>query len=444
MMRFLLLLIICVLAFNDISGNGLSLGAGMSVKNLLAYMGAGWLVLQSAIGRPVKVELQTLQMCFAVLILYAAVTMFIASSVIHYPGYRLSDSAIRLKVAFIDWIVYFLVFFYGVRTIADARTLLKTLLFVVSLGNLFTIAKALGIISFGADIWNGEAETVVRVNGIFGDANETATMAACLLPVYVSVILSAKGFGKIFWVFCATFSAVVMVMATSRGALVGLVLGSLWAAYLCRRYLSFQLAFKWGSIIFAIAAILAMVAGHGYLEFYIHRFTDVSLASAADVSSGRSDIWGRGLEAMMNSPVTLITGFGWDTWSVMGFRFVAHNHYLLLWFELGLVGIVCFLLILRQLVTIALATASVADSPDRDYIVAFVFSFLILGIGIFFVLLAKPWSYLWPFIGLAMRYTVDVRAAHRVNVDPQAAKSLPQSARTLNAPARSAGSKHVT
>jgi O-antigen ligase len=144
---------------------------------------------------------------------------------------------------------------------------------------------------------------------------------------------------------------------------------------------------------------------------------------------------------MMNSPVSLITGFGWDTWSVMGFSYVAHNHYLLLWFELGLVGIVCLLLILGQLVTTALATVAVADSPDRDYIVAFVFSFLILGIGVFFVLLAKPWFYLWSFIGLAMRYTVDVKAAHRINADPQPARNLPQSVRTLNASARSAQPK---
>ncbi len=79
-----------------------------------------------------------------------------------------------------------------------------------------------------------------------------------------------------------------------------------------------------------------IVAGRTYLELYIHRFTGVYRVSAADVSSGRSDIWGRGLEAMMNSPVSLITGFGWDTWSVMGFNIVAHNHYLSLWFELGL------------------------------------------------------------------------------------------------------------
>jgi hypothetical protein len=443
MMRFLLMLIICGLAIGDIFGISLSLGAGLSVKNLLVYTGAGWLLLQSAQGRPVKVELQTIQTCFAVLILYAALTMFIAGGIIHYPGYKLTDGAIALKASLIDWLVYFLVFFYGARTIADARTLLKLFLFIVGLGNLFTIAKALGIISFGAEILGSGDDTVARVNGVFGDANETATMMACLLPVYISVISSANGFSKIVWIACATFSAIVMFMAASRGALVGLVLGSLWAAYLCRRYLSFRLAFKWGSIIFAIAAVAAVVTGGTYLELNIHRFTGVSMASAADVSSGRSDIWGRGLEAMMNSPVSLITGFGWDTWPVMGFNYVAHNHYLLMWFELGLVGVVCLLLILRQLVTTALATVVVADSPDRDYIVAFVFSFLILGIGIFFVLLAKPWFYLWSFIGLAMRYTVDVRAAHRINADPQPATNLPQSVRTLNASARSAGSKSV-
>jgi len=212
-------------------------------------------------------------------------------------------------------------------------------------------------------------------------------------------------------------------MGVSRGALVSLLFGSLWAAYLCRRYLSFRVAIKWGSAIFAITAIAALIAGRTYLEIYIHRWTGVYFSSAADVSSGRSDIWSSGLKAMMNSPVSLITGFGWDTWSVMGFHYVPHNHYLSLWFELGLVGVVGFLLILRQLVTTALTTAAVADASDRNFIVAFVFSFLILAVGIFFVLLFKPWAYLWAYIGLAMRYTVNVRAASRINRDLQPEKT---------------------
>jgi O-antigen ligase len=144
---------------------------------------------------------------------------------------------------------------------------------------------------------------------------------------------------------------------------------------------------------------------------------------------------------MMNSPVSLITGFGWDTWSVMGFYYVSHNYYLSLWFEIGLVGVVGFLLILRQLVTTALITAAVADAYDRNFIVAFVFSFLILAISIFFVLLFKPWTYLWLYIGLAMRYTVNVRAASRINLNLQPEKNSPQAIGHVTAPARSVQTK---
>ena len=144
---------------------------------------------------------------------------------------------------------------------------------------------------------------------------------------------------------------------------------------------------------------------------------------------------------MMNSPLSLITGFGWNTWSVMGFTLVAHNHYLSLWFELGLVGVVGFVLILRQLVTTALTTAAVADASDRNFILAFVFSFLILAVGIFFVLLFKPWTYLWPYIGLAMRYTVNVRTASRINPDLQPEKHLSKAIGHLTAPARSGPKK---
>jgi O-antigen ligase len=429
MMRFLLFLIICVLAFSDTSGITLSLGAGMSAKNLLVYMGAGWLLLQRALGPPVKVELQTIQICFVVLITYATVTMFIATGIIHYQGYDLFDSAMALKIELIDSFVFFMVFFYGTRTIVDARSLLKMLLFVVSIANLFTIAKARGIIDFGAPIMVVVPDSIYavsRIDGVFGDANETATMIACLLPVYASFILSAKGFGKIFWIACMTLSAVVMFMTVSRGALVGLLLGTLWAAYLCRRYLSLRVAIKWGSAIFAIAAVVALIAGGTYLNTYIHRFTGVYLSSAADVSAGRSDIWVSALMAMMNSPVSLITGFGWNTWaenSVIFFFLVAHNHYLSLWFELGLIGVVSFIVIFHQLVTTALRTAAISDSPDRSLIIAFVFSFLILVVGIFFVLLFKPWMYLWPFIGIAMRYTVNVRSASRNDLDLQPAKT---------------------
>ncbi len=152
MMQFLLFLIICVLAFGDISGISLSLGAGLSAKNLLVYMGGGWLVLQSVLGQPVKGEMKTVRICFIVLIAYATVTMFIANGIIHYQGYRLYDSALSLKVLLIDSFVVFLVFFHGTRTTADARSLLKMILFVVSVANLFTIAKASGIIDFGAEI----------------------------------------------------------------------------------------------------------------------------------------------------------------------------------------------------------------------------------------------------------------------------------------------------
>jgi O-antigen ligase len=443
MMRLLLLLFICVLAFSDISGFGLSLGAGMSAKNLLVYMGAVWILLQSILGRPVKVELKTIQVCFIVLIVYATITMFIASGLIRYQGYQLIGSAMSLKVLLVDCFVVFLVFFYGTRTTAEVRSLLKVLLFVVSIANLFTIAKAGGIIDFGAVISDRADLSTAgdRIDGVFGDANETGTMIACLLPVYVSIILSAKGLGKLFWVACMSLSVIMLFMTVSRGALVGLSLGTLWAAYLCRRYVSFRVAIKWGSAVLAITAVVALIAARAYLENYIHRFTGIAGANVADVSSGRSDIWGRALVAMTRSPVSLITGFGWDAWSVMGFYLVAHNHYLSLWFELGLVGVITFVMILRQLVVTALATAAVAAPPDRDLVVSFVFSFLILAIGIFFVLLYKPWAYLWAYIGLAMRYTVNVRAASYIDADPPVAKNAFPAAREFSASTRSAHTK---
>ena len=59
-----------------------------------------------------------------------------------------------------------------------------------------------------------------------------------------------------------------------------------------------------------------------------------------EASSGRTEIWLNLLATMFASPITFITGFGWDVYWSMPFRFSPHNHYLALWFNLGLVGLV--------------------------------------------------------------------------------------------------------
>src|SRR6202023_460286 len=77
------------------------------------------------------------------------------------------------------------------------------------------------------------------------------------------------------------------------------------------------------------------------------------ILSPVTSSDERLYIWRPILDKMLANPVTLITGFGWDSYDVMGFFFNVHNHYLALWFELGIIGLASYLLVIVHLLITA-------------------------------------------------------------------------------------------
>jgi O-antigen ligase len=112
------------------------------------------------------------------------------------------------------------------------------------------------------------------------------------------------------------------------------------------------------------------------------------------------------VDMMMGNPITLITGFGWDAYDFMGFFYAPHNHYLLVWFELGIVGLASYLLLIRQLVVTARSAAENASEETARYLTAFVYGILALSGALFFEQLFEPWKYIWIYCGLTMRMAV--------------------------------------
>ena len=82
------------------------------------------------------------------------------------------------------------------------------------------------------------------------------------------------------------------------------------------------------------------------------------------------------------------------------FRYAPHNHYLWLWFNLGIVGVVSSVTIFTQVVTNARKGAHVVEATLRPHLMACVFGFLGLLIALFFTELYTPWLYIWAYVGL--------------------------------------------
>jgi O-antigen ligase len=139
---------------------------------------------------------------------------------------------------------------------------------------------------------------------------------------------------------------------------------------------------------------------------------DSTNSNLAGISSGRLDIWAIALERMMESPLSLFTGFGWNAYDSMPFRYNTHNHYLTLWFDLGLVGLICGAGLLVTSMKNAMRAAPRAPVVYRSTLIAFAIGAFAIAIAAFFVNLYTPWLWFWAYAGLAMRIAANAFRQH--------------------------------
>lgn len=411
-MRWLLLMLIAVLAATDIFSLDLSLAPGLSVKNAMLYMVIMALFFRTVLSGEVKLERPDIHAFFLVWIGYALVTLLLAAFVIQYPGYHLGDAVITLKSYLVDPAFFCLAGLWGLRTMRDVRAIVAALAAAMAVSSVFTLLDVAGFVHLGIYIGDSGVQEG-RVFGVFGHANETGTLLACFLPAVFAVTASSRGMRRALWLLGTVATVVVFVMTISRGAFVGLAVGVLWGGYLCRRYVPLQRLALWALLI--AAALLVALLVTSLIDPYLRgilaeRIFGQSMSlSLGEISSGRTGLWTRIVDTMTNAPASLILGFGWNVYSTMAFILPTHNHYLDLWFNLGLVGIAMFLIIMRRGIVSALDAVALASDVDRPVFIAFTIGMLSLLVAIFFTNLFRPWPYIWMYFGAVLRGALAVR-----------------------------------
>jgi O-antigen ligase len=146
----------------------------------------------------------------------------------------------------------------------------------------------------------------------------------------------------------------------------------------------------------------------------------------SEASSGRNEIWAQAFNEMMEHPISLLTGFGWNVYSTMPTIFATHNTYLDQWFNLGLLGVLVYLYIEVQTIITARRAGVLSEPPMRGDMLAYVFGMTALSIAVMFANLYTPKPYLWMYIGLIMRGAVFVfdQADAAKAVAPAAARPI--------------------
>ncbi len=406
--KFLLTCFLALIVVTDILDVSMSMGPGLSAKNAMLYVIASALIMKMIVQQSFVLELRALHVAFALLIGYAILSMLVAYFIIQYPRYELLESTIALKSRVVDHAIFFLVFFYGIRESRNAHSMLKVLLFAVLIANTTAVLNAVGIIEVG----DMQHRRDGRMTGVMGESNQDAAFADLFLPAFAAAMLAYTGVWRLAAVVGVFISLAMLVMTASRGGYVGLIAASIWGVYAFRRYFPLRkiLAIATGAFVTVLIVVAVMSIEYGDL-LYKRVIVDSSGGDIVTSSSGRAEIWSVAIATMLERPLSLITGFGWYTYWAMPFRLDPHNHYLSLWFNVGLVGLICGVALLVLVVKQAMAALPAARVQYRAALIGFSIGVVAISVATFFVDLYTPWLWFWAYAGLVMRIAVNARSS---------------------------------
>jgi O-antigen ligase len=400
-MRLLLIALVLFLTLSAVFNFDPGPLPGIKIKNGLLYLIVLGLMLRMTLDRSYRIQLPAVPLLFATMIGYAVFTYVAIVLVIQYPRYDILQAGFILKNSLFDQMLLFLVFFYGLRTNEDALLVLKILLTAWALSHIVAVLDATGIVHFGAIELRGDG----RVQGAIGESNQYGAFVALTLPTIIAMITITRGAWRLFWLCASVITAAALVMTVSRGAFVATAFAIPCGVWLFRRFMPARKLVIWaacGLIAAVVVGIVVMALGYGDL-IYQRLVNQGAGADLTQTSSGRTEIWSTVLGVMFNTPLTLLTGFGWEAYPTFPFRWVTHNHYLQEFFNLGLVGLLCSVLLLWVPIRTMNRAATYARPDVRAVLISFGMGTIAVATAVFFVNLYSPWLYYWSYAGIVMR-----------------------------------------
>jgi hypothetical protein len=413
-MRLLLIVLILFLVASTVFGFDPGPMPGVKIKNALLYLIMLGLMLRVTLDRTYRIQLPAVPIMFATMIGYGILTYLAIVLIIDYPRYDPIVAGMILKNSLFDQLLFFLVFFYGLRTNDDALTVLKVLLIAWAVSHVFAVLDATGMFHVGAI----EQRSDGRVQGLIGESNQYGAFVALSLPAIVALIMTTRGVWRFFWIVASIVTAATLLMTVSRGAFVGMAFAVVCGMWLFRRYLSGRLLGMWvGGGLVALILVAAVVTALGFDDLIYQRvMVHSGSLDATEQSSGRTEIWTTVLGVMFRTPITLLTGFGWESYATFPFRWVTHNHYLQYFF-------ICSALLLIVPVRTANAAATYASPEVRPMLIGFGIGTIAIATAVFFVNLYLPWIYYWSYAGIVMRLAANaleqpVYAPAAVGIEP--------------------------
>jgi O-antigen ligase len=431
-MRYLLAFFFFLMYTGDSLGINMSLGPGLSTKNLLLYVILAGIAVNAAVARNRKIELTSVFVMFGLLILYAFITWVTLSFVLQDPGYEVKAGFVSLKSSLVDEFLTLVIFFYGLLYLKDAMWLLRAIIWIAMLGNLVTIIDTMNIPDLGVLPVPRKGG---RFEGFIGQPNAYGQFLALFLPACITLFLHERGARRMLAGTGVFASLLALMLTASRGSYVALIGGAILGAFYLRQHISTQTVIRAGVAASVIGGVaLAVTFATGYSDLFIDRFSSIE-GNPHIATSGRTSIWSNALSSMMENPLSFVTGYGFYSYdSSRSFRLSTHNMYLSFLYNLGVIGLFLFVVMFTRIVAEARAAIARASDELRAHLIA-----LVCGVFAFLVSLVfndyHGLGYLlWAYVGIVMRAAMNTGYS-------DAAEPAPAEAHQPSAPREQAGER---
>lgn len=409
MNRLVVLLVFSTLCLGAVSDTDTSILPGLSLKNLVLYIAIAWIVMRGVLdvsgggvlGR--KHRHLPLYVAFVALIFVAALSIFVCVMFIEYPGYSTLAGLIAWKGFTVDHFLFMLVFLLGLRTAGEALWMHKVILTMIACLAALYLIDLHGILDLGIILRRKDG----RLTAPLGDSNQISGLMALFVPMMLAAAFLARGKARYLWVAATALCIMVMLSTGSRGGIVALVGGAIISALLLRRRIAAGQVIKVVALLSIVGVVAFAVLPSEYKHLLFWRFVESSTTgNVADNTSGRLDIWLFGLSQMLDTPITLLSGFGWNTYALMN-PWVSHNEYLDYYFTLGVAGLLLRLFIFFYVIRQVRLAIYMSAGETRTILMSFLIGFVGVLVAIFFVNFYGPWNFVWVMVGLMLRLVTE-------------------------------------
>ena len=376
----------------------LGVGSGLSATNLLLY-GLIFAILARAVltNTDIQIPLLGIHVAFGLFVSYAVLSWILNS--LFDPTYRVLTGLMALKNEMTDNMLYLIVFFFGVNNYDEAKKIFLFALRLVAIMSLLTVVDWFAIVDLGVM----EQDMDGRVRGPIGESNQYGAFMVFFVPLFAAMAFGSRGVARIFWWFIFLCGFGLLISTGSRGAYVGVLVGIMAGLKFISPYFDKRKLKRTSLQVGAVLLVIAIGIAVTNIDLVTERFEQSTSTNVDELSSGRTTIWWATLMVQAEEPFTFIYGNGWNSHEHSGIWRSAHNTYLLILYELGIVGLILFFLLLASV--IKQVRVLVMRTEGKEQILMSGVAFGLFGViaTITFVDLYSPWFYIWSFLAMSLR-----------------------------------------